>query len=245
MTNRLQTLLSNFDLRRYTEATDIANIVLDGADGLLLGLETLEGQFPLTCLETVLAIAREADAVYDYESRYRRQMQVVNVKLAKATDSVPWGPGATVAQGGAAAGAAGAAWGGAAAGGGGSSGARDSGGGGGGGAGSISPRGSQHGAVRQMRSSSINMTAIKPLEGVALLNLKKEALAAAAVQTSYQTNAKLIVAGGVLRTSTRPTLKLPLLLRALRASVPAFTLKVVTRACPISVRVLVLNDPPT
>ena len=43
------------------EATDVANIVLDGADGLLLGLETLDGNFPLACLETVLSIAREAD----------------------------------------------------------------------------------------------------------------------------------------------------------------------------------------
>lgn len=64
------------------EATDVANIVLDGADGLLLGLETLEGRFPLKCLETALAIAREADAVYDYESRYKRQMQFINSKLA-------------------------------------------------------------------------------------------------------------------------------------------------------------------
>ena len=64
------------------EATDVANIVLDGADGLLLGLETLEGRFPLRCLETALAIAREADAVYDYESRYKRQMQYINSKLA-------------------------------------------------------------------------------------------------------------------------------------------------------------------
>ena len=64
------------------EATDVANIVLDGADGLLLGLETLEGSFPLKCLETALAIAREADAVYDYESRYKRQMQFINSKLA-------------------------------------------------------------------------------------------------------------------------------------------------------------------
>ena len=64
------------------EATDVANIVLDGADGLLLGLETLEGSFPLKCLETALAIAREADAVYDYESRYKRQMQFITSKLA-------------------------------------------------------------------------------------------------------------------------------------------------------------------
>ena len=73
------------------EATDVANIVLDGADGLLLGLETLDGNFPLACLETVLSIAREADSVYDYEARYRRQMVQMNVKLAKATDSLPWG----------------------------------------------------------------------------------------------------------------------------------------------------------
>ena len=68
------------------EATDVANIVLDGADGLLLGLETLQGMFPLPCLQTVISIAREADAVYDYESRYRRQMQQVNEKLAAVTD---------------------------------------------------------------------------------------------------------------------------------------------------------------
>ena len=69
------------------EATDVANIVLDGADGLLLGLETLEGQFPLKCIETALAIAREADAVYDYESRYKRQMQYINSKLALSLGS--------------------------------------------------------------------------------------------------------------------------------------------------------------
>jgi pyruvate kinase len=80
------------------EATDIANIVLDGADGLLLGLETFAGNFPLKCLETVLAIAREADAVYDYEARHVRQMHQMNVKLAKATDSAPWGAAATSMQ---------------------------------------------------------------------------------------------------------------------------------------------------
>ena len=61
--------------------------MLDGADGLLLGLETLEGQFPLKCIETALAIAREADAVYDYESRYKRQMQYINSKLALSLGS--------------------------------------------------------------------------------------------------------------------------------------------------------------
>ena len=47
--------------------------------------------------------------------------------------------------------------------------------------------------------------------------------------------------GGLLRTSTRPTLNLFLLL-LLRATICAFTLKV--RHASTSVRVLVLNDPP-
>ena len=55
------------DLRAQTHAsvaaTDIANIVLDGADALLLGLETMEGLFPLSCLQTTLAIARGGPGV--------------------------------------------------------------------------------------------------------------------------------------------------------------------------------------
>jgi pyruvate kinase len=137
------------------EATDVANIVLDGADGLLLGLETLEGKFPLLCLETVLAIAREADAAYDYEARYRRQMQQMNVKLAKATDSAPWGLSTSKDSG---------------------SGARD---------GRASPP-----PVPRVRANSqtVRLEQFEPQ-----VNLKKEALAAAAVQTAYQIEAKIIV----------------------------------------------------
>ena len=42
------------------EATDIANIVLDGADALMLGKETYSGLFPVECVKTVLAIANAA-----------------------------------------------------------------------------------------------------------------------------------------------------------------------------------------
>ena len=127
------------------EATDIANIVLDGADGLLLGLETLEGKFPLTCVETVLSIAREADAVYDYESRYRRQMQQINVKLAQATAPPPQ---------------------------------------------SLFNKGDESPPMPRMRANSLT---IRLEQFEPQVNLKKEALAAAAVQTAYQIDAKLIV----------------------------------------------------
>lgn len=139
------------------EATDIANIVLDGADGLLLGLETLEGNFPLKCLETVLAIAREADAVYDYEARYRRQMQQMNVKLAKATDSMPWGlPSTSMENGGR----------------------------------RLSNGGESPPPVPRVRANSLTVR-LEHFEPQ--VNLKKEALAAAAVQTAFQIEAKIIV----------------------------------------------------
>ena len=46
------------------EATDVANAVLDGADGIMLGAETLRGQHPTIAVETVLQIAREAEAYF-------------------------------------------------------------------------------------------------------------------------------------------------------------------------------------
>jgi len=131
------------------EATDVANIVLDGADGLLLGLETLDGNFPLTCLETVLSIAREADSVYDYEARYRRQMVQMNVKLAKATDSLPWGVAPLVKDDPDLA--------------------------------KIKPNARRNSLTIRLEQFEVDV------------NLKKEALAAAAVQTAYQIEAKLIV----------------------------------------------------
>ena len=131
------------------EATDVANIVLDGADGLLLGLETLDGNFPLACLETVLSIAREADSVYDYEARYRRQMVQMNVKLAKATDSLPWGVAPLVKDDPDLA--------------------------------KIKPNARRNSLTIRLEQFEVDV------------NLKKEALAAAAVQTAYQIEAKLIV----------------------------------------------------
>ena len=42
------------------EATDVANLVLDGCDGILLGAETWVGRDPPATAKTVLDIARQA-----------------------------------------------------------------------------------------------------------------------------------------------------------------------------------------
>jgi pyruvate kinase len=52
------------------EATDIANAVLDGVDGILLGAETYRGKYGLDTIKTTVAICREAEAVYDHENHF-------------------------------------------------------------------------------------------------------------------------------------------------------------------------------
>lgn len=49
------------------EATDVANAVLDGADGILLGAETLRGLFPSESVRTVLSICEVAERVFNHE----------------------------------------------------------------------------------------------------------------------------------------------------------------------------------
>jgi len=52
------------------EATDIANAVLDGVDGILLGAETYRGKYGVETVKTAVAICREAEAVYDHENHF-------------------------------------------------------------------------------------------------------------------------------------------------------------------------------
>ena len=56
------------------EATDVANAVLDGVDGILLGAETLRGSYPVQTVQTVLSIARSAEAVFDHEQHFEMLM---------------------------------------------------------------------------------------------------------------------------------------------------------------------------
>ncbi|GLC56042.1 hypothetical protein PLESTB_001058300 [Pleodorina starrii] len=57
------------------EATDVANLVLDGADGILLGSETFRGKYPVQTVQTVLAICKQAELCFDNQSYYRSLME--------------------------------------------------------------------------------------------------------------------------------------------------------------------------
>ena len=58
------------------EATDVANAVLDGVDGILLGAETLRGLYPRATVETTLHICKQAEKVFDHREHFDRLMQV-------------------------------------------------------------------------------------------------------------------------------------------------------------------------
>jgi pyruvate kinase len=45
---------------------DVANLVLDGADGIVLGSETFRGKFAVACADTVLAICRQVRPAQQY-----------------------------------------------------------------------------------------------------------------------------------------------------------------------------------
>ena len=48
----------------------MANAVLDGVDGMLLGAETLRGKYPVDTVRTVLSICRQAELAFDYEQHF-------------------------------------------------------------------------------------------------------------------------------------------------------------------------------
>ena len=56
------------------EATDVANAVLDGADAILLGAETLRGDFASDAVTVVRKICRQAEKVFDHEAHYQQQL---------------------------------------------------------------------------------------------------------------------------------------------------------------------------
>ncbi|KAF9591634.1 hypothetical protein IFM89_005215 [Coptis chinensis] len=59
------------------EATDVANAVLDGTDGILLGAETLRGLYPVEAIKTVGRICAEAERVYNQPLHYKRAVKHV------------------------------------------------------------------------------------------------------------------------------------------------------------------------
>ncbi|KAK9804986.1 hypothetical protein WJX73_008258 [Symbiochloris irregularis] len=62
------------------EATDVANAVLDGVDGILLGAETLRGSYPVQTIQTVLSICRSAEEVFDSRQHFENLMSFAMVE---------------------------------------------------------------------------------------------------------------------------------------------------------------------
>ena len=56
------------------EATDVANAVLDGVDGILLGAETVRGLYPLAAVQTVIKLCRAAEKYFDYRTHHEEMM---------------------------------------------------------------------------------------------------------------------------------------------------------------------------
>lgn len=66
------------------EATDIANAVLDGADGILLGGETFGGLYPVETIRTVRKICAEAEFTYNHDLNFKRISKYVGEPMAPA-----------------------------------------------------------------------------------------------------------------------------------------------------------------
>ncbi|KIY95248.1 hypothetical protein MNEG_12714 [Monoraphidium neglectum] len=56
------------------EATDVANAVLDGADGILLGQETLRGTYPVEVIDMLSSICKMAEKVFDHHYHFDHLM---------------------------------------------------------------------------------------------------------------------------------------------------------------------------
>jgi pyruvate kinase len=74
------------------EATDIANAVLDGVDGILLGAETYRGKYGIDTVRTAVAICREAEDVFDHENHFEHLAVESEYTLLATKDANETGP---------------------------------------------------------------------------------------------------------------------------------------------------------
>ena len=68
------------------EATDIANSVLDGADGFLLGAQTTRGACAVAAVRVVVGICREAERCFAFERHFERTMALLREVRGRMCD---------------------------------------------------------------------------------------------------------------------------------------------------------------
>ena len=61
----------------------MANAVLDGVDGILLGAETLRGKYAVQTVQTILAICHQAEKAFDHNYHFEHLMQASAPPLLK------------------------------------------------------------------------------------------------------------------------------------------------------------------
>eukprot|EP01026_Neomeris_dumetosa_P048292 TRINITY_DN4176_c0_g1_i4.p1 TRINITY_DN4176_c0_g1~~TRINITY_DN4176_c0_g1_i4.p1 ORF type:complete len:490 (-),score=57.23 TRINITY_DN4176_c0_g1_i4:321-1790(-) len=88
------------------EATDVANNVLDGVDGIVLGEETSQGMYPVNVYSTVQSMCRQAEEVLDYKThteeiedylhRTQQLQELINSKYFKSIRTSELTPSASL-----------------------------------------------------------------------------------------------------------------------------------------------------
>ncbi|XP_028789947.1 pyruvate kinase 1, cytosolic isoform X1 [Neltuma alba] len=74
LTRVVDSMTSNLRPTR-AEATDVANAVLDGSDAILLGAETLRGNYPVETISTVGRICAEAEKVFNQDLYFKKTVK--------------------------------------------------------------------------------------------------------------------------------------------------------------------------
>jgi pyruvate kinase len=60
------------------EVSDIANAILDGADCVMLSGETAKGDYPVTCVQTMVNICKEAEATVFHKLEFQEMSSLVS-----------------------------------------------------------------------------------------------------------------------------------------------------------------------